>query len=405
MFSKVRKHNTRPIVKKVSALVDKRSHKQRKYLSLMLVPSYSSGKTRSLKIPRVVFYCILAVIGAVTTVTAGFYMRSERYAQQYQDTREYLHDTVYFFESLQQEAEEELARFADEHATMYEQLSEEQRMARIQQDVMRNQQQGALNELQQQIDELERMIREFDDHMQAVIEGLSSRLFIPSVLAHYETMMNSRATLLSQSVLFNPPDDIVYYAPVSVGFLRFAEGQYAPLPELPTEDTLHDRIAILTDELELQMLLFEDLLSYRQIMDPHLRNFPTLWPITAEISSGFGRRQNPMGGRGTEFHQGIDLRAPTGTPIRAAGGGTVIFSGWQGGYGQVVIIDHGLGGFSTLYAHNSVNLVYVGQRVERGDIIARVGTTGRTTGAHLHFEVRINGRHQNPRNYMLEHWR
>jgi len=110
-----------------------------------------------------------------------------------------------------------------------------------------------------------------------------------------------------------------------------------------------------------------------------------------------------MGGRGGEFHSGIDLRAPRNTPIRAAGGGTVTSVGWQGGYGLTVVINHG-GGLSTLYAHNSVNLVSVGQRVERGDIIARVGTTGRTTGPHVHFEVHENGVAVDPRPFMMEHW-
>jgi len=213
-------------------------------------------------------------------------------------------------------------------------------------------------------------------------------------------MTESQTALMSYSVLLGFAD---YYAE----YEGDAEVVFASLslePNMPlSEEDLLERIAILTAELELQVLLLEDIQSYHQRMDPHLRNFPTLWPITAQISSGFGWRANPMGGRGGEFHHGIDLRSPIGTPIRAAGGGTVIFQGWQGGYGNVVIINHG-SGITTLYAHNSANLVYVGQRVERGDIIARVGVTGRTTGPHLHYEVRINDVAVNPRPYMLEHW-
>ena len=396
-----RRHNTRPTVKKVSALVDNRSHKQRKYISLMLVPSYSSGRTRSLRIPRVVFYCILIAIFAVTAVTTGFYLRSVRYSQELERTEEYLFYTQYAFEAFQALSEEEQARWMEENMQMYEQLTEEQRIARIEQNLLRQAQQNALNDLQHQIDQLEQMIRDFDEQRQAIIDGLSSRIIIPPVAALFDAMNESQANLMSYSVLIGYHQYYAEYEPgeAEIGFVVLGAEAYMSL----TEDVLHERIILLAEELELQMLLLENLQSYRQRMEPHLRNFPTLWPITAQISSGFGWRRNPMGGSGSEFHEGIDLRSPTGTPIRAAGGGTVAFQGWQGGYGNVVIINHG-NGITTLYAHNSVNLVYVGQRVERGDIIARVGTTGRTTGAHLHYEVRINDVPVNPRPYMLEHW-
>ena len=124
------------------------------------------------------------------------------------------------------------------------------------------------------------------------------------------------------------------------------------------------------------------------------------WPVpgAGRISSGFGSRPNPINGR-NEVHRGIDIPAPTGTNIIAAAGGTVISSGWMGGFGNTVIIDHG-GGYSTLYAHASVNLVTAGQNVSRGQSIARVGSTGFSTGPHLHFEVRRNGTAVNPVPYL-----
>lgn len=120
------------------------------------------------------------------------------------------------------------------------------------------------------------------------------------------------------------------------------------------------------------------------------------WPVALapHINSDYGWRQRPIG-RGSEFHTGIDMRAPMNTPILAAEDGVVTTSGWMSGYGNTVIIDHG-GGISTLYAHNTANLVRVGQFVTRGEQIARAGTTGNSTGSHLHFEVRVNGRHQDP---------
>ena len=124
------------------------------------------------------------------------------------------------------------------------------------------------------------------------------------------------------------------------------------------------------------------------------------WPVPGHyrVSSGYGNRQHPISRR-SEFHTGIDIPAPNGTYILAAYGGTVIISGWQRGYGHTIVIDHG-GGISTLYGHNSRNIVEVGQEVTRGQRIARVGSTGISTGPHLHFEVRHNGRHVSPNSYL-----
>ncbi len=104
------------------------------------------------------------------------------------------------------------------------------------------------------------------------------------------------------------------------------------------------------------------------------------WPVLGVVSS-------PFGPRSSGFHHGVDIAARTGTAILAAAAGEVVFSGWKNGiYGRVVVINHG-DGLATLYAHNSVNLVAEGDRVEQGQIIARVGNTGKTTGPHVHFEV------------------
>jgi len=352
----------------------------------------------------VVFYCVLAVIFAVSAVTTGFYLRSVYFSQELVRTEEYLFNTQYAFEIFQAQSEEDQQRLMEDNMQIYEQMTEEQRIARMEQNFMRQQQQNALNDIQGQIDELEYMIRAFDEQRQSIIDELSSRSIIPPVAAIFDAMLESQAALMGYSVLLSHSAYYESYDPYEHAEADFGFVMFTTEPQLSvTEAELHERIALLMAELELQVLLLEDVQSYHERMVPHIRNFPTLWPITAQISSHFGWRANPMGGRGSEFHYGIDLRSPTGTPIRAAGGGTVTFQGWQGGFGNVVIISHG-NGIETLYAHNSVNLVSVGQRVERGDIIARVGTTGRTTGAHLHYEIRINGSAVNPRPYMLEHW-
>ena len=125
-----------------------------------------------------------------------------------------------------------------------------------------------------------------------------------------------------------------------------------------------------------------------------------LWPVPSSfsISSPFGPRIHPITRR-QDNHSGIDIRASHGSDIRAAYDGVVTLSGWNGGYGLTVMIYHG-GGVHTLYGHNSANLVSVGDRVTRGQVIARIGSTGVSTGPHLHFEVRVGGRAVDPGPYL-----
>jgi murein DD-endopeptidase MepM/ murein hydrolase activator NlpD len=118
------------------------------------------------------------------------------------------------------------------------------------------------------------------------------------------------------------------------------------------------------------------------------------WPVTGTITSPFGWRSNPFGGA-PEFHQGLDIAAPTGTTVTAAAGGTVILAQWYGGYGNYILIDHG-GGYSTGYGHLSAIYVSANQAVARGQAIGAVGSTGQSTGPHLHFEIRINGKPVDP---------
>ena len=117
-----------------------------------------------------------------------------------------------------------------------------------------------------------------------------------------------------------------------------------------------------------------------------------IWPCSGPVTSGFGWRWGRM-------HEGIDIAVPTGTPIVAAASGTIIYAGWMGGYGNLVVVDHG-GGLATAYGHNSSLAVGPGQAVAQGQIISYAGSTGNSTGPHLHFEVRVNGSPADPLGYL-----
>jgi murein DD-endopeptidase MepM/ murein hydrolase activator NlpD len=122
--------------------------------------------------------------------------------------------------------------------------------------------------------------------------------------------------------------------------------------------------------------------------------------VDGTLEGGFGGRRNPFGGPGYEFHTGQDIEAPWGAPVFAGASGRVSFVGWQNGYGQLVIVDHG-GGLTTRYGHLSHIDVELDQNVSRAQLLGKVGSTGRSTGPHLHYEVRINDQPVNPVPYLL----
>lgn len=130
------------------------------------------------------------------------------------------------------------------------------------------------------------------------------------------------------------------------------------------------------------------------------RATPTGWPLTGPINSGFGSREHPISGNQL-FHTGIDIGASIGTPVKATADGIVSFSNWHNDSGYIITLEHGHG-FTSVYAHNKVNYVRLGQKVKRGEVIAISGSTGATTGPHLHYEVWKNGRPVNPATFLKE---
>jgi murein DD-endopeptidase MepM/ murein hydrolase activator NlpD len=151
--------------------------------------------------------------------------------------------------------------------------------------------------------------------------------------------------------------------------------------------------------VEARAVLLEAQLKTYELAIKEKARIPSIFPVVGEMTDGFGGRRDPFGGSSFEFHPGQDIRAERGSPVVVAATGTVIFTGWQNGYGQMVEVDHG-GGLTTRYAHLSKIETTVGQQIARGQLVGRVGSTGRSTGPHLHYEVRINGESVNPLAYL-----
>jgi murein DD-endopeptidase MepM/ murein hydrolase activator NlpD len=170
-----------------------------------------------------------------------------------------------------------------------------------------------------------------------------------------------------------------------------------------TEETMLqkiDHLAKLKETALNQEELSQRLIEFFHDQKTLLASTPSIWPVKGWVTSGFGMRKSPFTGRKT-MHAGIDIATRTGTPIMASADGVVSFSGRKGSFGKVLVIDHGYG-YNTFYGHCSSLKKKVGDRVKRGDVVAYVGNTGRSTGPHLHYEVRVNGVATNPTKYILD---
>lgn len=165
-------------------------------------------------------------------------------------------------------------------------------------------------------------------------------------------------------------------------------GAGGPFISLDAATALEDK----TSHLEQELSACERFFRARAVT-------PSTWPVEGRLTDGFGDRRNPFGGYGSEFHTGQDIATNFGTPVAATANGVVTFTGFQNGYGQLVVIDHG-DGLTTRYGHLSHIDAEVGQSVTRGDIVGRVGSSGRSTGPHLHYEIRINDDPVDPRPYL-----
>jgi len=171
-----------------------------------------------------------------------------------------------------------------------------------------------------------------------------------------------------------------------------------PTAELLGSPNLKDDIDLLRDrtaEMENQLTLFQKVAEKKATIR---RSTPTIWPVKGNLTSQYGNRADPFNGEG-EVHLGVDIGALFGTQVRAPADGKVIYAQRKTAYGNLIIVDHGYG-FTTRLGHLSQFAVKAGQRVRKNDVIGYVGTSGRSTAPHLHYEVRLNDRPVNPKNYL-----
>ncbi len=240
---------------------------------------------------------------------------------------------------------------------------------------------GALDDLQTRIDELEERIRSVDD----LARELRDLLGMPPS----ESGMGGPQ---QNSVDEENADPWLTLRADIVSIEQWAGSLVFDLDEVNTEIQL--RVAQINQAgIQRGASLAADIQYYESV--------PMGWPVDGPITSRFGIRSSPFAGEGgaSEMHTGIDIAARTGTPVVATGAGTVQIAADSGGYGLLVVIDHGRG-ITTWYGHNSRILVSPGQWVSAGDVIAEVGSTGRSTGPHVHYEVRMYGAPENPLPYM-----
>lgn len=166
----------------------------------------------------------------------------------------------------------------------------------------------------------------------------------------------------------------------------------------PTLNELDGVVDLLSQQAKVREQSLNNLREILQDRNAKLNSTPSIWPTNGEVTSRFGWRGSPWG-QGSDWHPGIDIANSTGAPIMATADGEVVYSGWYSGYGNMIQIDHG-NGLVTVYGHNSENVVRVGQVVKKGQVIAYVGSTGYSTGPHVHYEVRVNGTVVNPANFL-----
>ena len=204
--------------------------------------------------------------------------------------------------------------------------------------------------------------------------------------------------------MFNKETNSSIDAPISRSFNRFVSTTSDM--QLPKEDVLISQAESLISNDEISKLIldqgnaYSELITTLQSQIDYLDCRPDQYPTEGILTSKFGYRKDPVTGK-TANHKGIDLANASGTSVHAAGDGVVIFAGWNGSFGNVIIINHGYG-YKTVYGHLKEIKISKGDTVTKGELIGAMGSSGKSTGTHLHFEIRYNGTQINPLNILKE---
>ena len=180
--------------------------------------------------------------------------------------------------------------------------------------------------------------------------------------------------------------------------------RYEELMDMANSDLVVNttqKMDMLNRQLYIQSKSFDEVVNLFKDHDNMLQSIPAIQPVAnknlKQTASGYGTRIDPIY-KTVKFHSGMDFSANIGTPVYATGDGVVKKAGWESGYGKLIIVNHGFG-YETWYAHLNDYSVRVGQKVKRGEVIGKLGNTGKSTGPHLHYEVRLKGKAVNPVNY------
>jgi murein DD-endopeptidase MepM/ murein hydrolase activator NlpD len=233
-----------------------------------------------------------------------------------------------------------------------------------------------------------------------LLQSLNQTLPDASVVAVSSTPLNANSTANSASTPSSGPQKATVSA--NVGFASIPMETDDPEDEFLRKDydDLDSRLSLLGHDSLFVETELQDLYELLGDQKAFLSALPTRRPAIGYFTSGFGVRKSPIGGA-VKMHEGLDIANHVGTAIRAPADGIVTFADVKSGYGRTVVLDHGYG-LETWYGHAQKLMVSKGQHVRRGEVIAQMGSTGRSTGPHVHYEVRVNGYPVNPLSYILE---
>ena len=343
--------------------IKNKKHKQSGFLTIMLVP-YSSQKTKSLRIPHWIFHVVFGMAAGLMLIAILFSLRASYFKNHAESLNDKWNSTIELNNRLLEEKRETEKQLLDEKQEI-ESSAEKQK-----------------ENFEQQLDTYESLLEYYAQKARELDER------IDELNAAKDEIYNLLSSNAEYSILYMPDG--------SVG------GPYIevkPTANHITAATLESVFNNLEERITAETLEYETLISQAKKIKPFLDAKPSVWPVYGRVTSEMSTRPNPFGSGGMESHSGIDIAVPTGTYVRATGNGLITHSGWRDGYGNLVIINHGYG-YTTYYGHNSSLLCKAGDKVSRGDIIAKSGSTGRSTGPHVHYEVRLDGLLKNPRNYL-----